>query len=267
IEVSPSIDYTIIWLEESIIARLQPLVPLKYDTTYTVSIGTEAMSIYGMPLEEEFSFSFATREPGETPHIVATSPFDRQADASGSQPLEIRFDQPMSSAPTEAAIEISPPIDYAVIWYEDNTLAVLQPLAPLDNDTAFTVNIGAEALSTGGMPLAADYSFSFFTGMHETPRVLGTLPLDGQADIPSNHPIQIIFDQPMDTASIEAALKVSPAMDYTTTWLEANFVLMLEPVTTLAVDTGYTISIGDEAISTFGMPLAKDYSFSFTTGK
>ena len=54
-------------------------------------------------------------------------------------------------------------------------------------------------------------------------------------------------------------------MDYTTTWLEADFVLMLEPVTSLKANTTYTLEVSAEAISAFGMPLEGSYSFSFTT--
>jgi len=54
-------------------------------------------------------------------------------------------------------------------------------------------------------------------------------------------------------------------MDYTTTWLEADFVLMLEPVTSLKTNTTYTLEVGAGAMSAFGMPLEESYSFSFTT--
>ena len=43
-------------------------------------------------------------------------------------------------------------------------------------------------------------------------------------------------------------------MDYTTTWLEADFVLMLEPVTSLKTNTTYTLEVGAGAMSAFGMP-------------
>lgn len=252
-------------MDGGIILILEPIEPWDFDTIYTVYIGVGAISEAGMPLLEGCEFSFATREPGEAPQVMETLPRDGQADASGSQPIEIHFDQPMALASVEAAIEISPAINYAILWQEENATAVLHLLEPLGNDTAYTVDIGTETMSADYTSLEESYSFSFFTGIHGVPHVLGTLPENGQADIPSNHPIQIVFDRPMNPASVETALEISPNMDYSTTWLEANFVLLLEPLAPLAANTTYTFEIGTEAASIVGLPLEEDFNFSFTT--
>lgn len=266
-EVSPAIEGDISWIEDSVIMIWQPLEPWDANTTYTVYIGTGAMSEAGMLLEEGYKFNFTTKEPGEVPQVVKTLPVDGQTDASVGQPIEIAFDQPMAPASVEAGIKISPAIDYVIIWQEGNTIAVVQPLEPIELNTTYTVEIHTEAVSADGVPLEKSYSFSFITGIVPPPHVPGTMPLDGQADIPSNHPIQIVFDWPMEATSVEAALVVSPAMDYTTTWLEANFVLLIEPTTPLEANTRYTFEISTEAMSADGLPLEEGYSFSFTTSE
>jgi len=101
----------------------------------------------------------------------------------------------------------------------------------------------------------------------EPPHVLVALPGYGQGDVLVDQPIQVVFDWPMEPASVEAAMVVSPAVDYTTTWLEANFVLLIEPATPLATSTSYTIEIGAGPVSTGGIPLEEPYSFDFTTGE
>ena len=207
----------------------------------------------------------STKGPGEVPQVVKTLPLDGQADASVGQPIEIAFDQPMAPASVEAAIVVSPAMEYDIFWIEDGTVAVLQPLAPIEFNTTYTVYVGTEAMSADGLPLEESYSFSFITGIVPTPQVLGTMPLDGQGDIPSNHPIQIVFDWPMEPTSAGAALVVSPAMDYTTMWLEANFVLLIEPTMPLEASTTYTFKISSGAMSADGLPLEEGYSFSFTT--
>ena len=267
IEILPAINYHSIWAEPNYFLVLQPLEPLDFNTTYTVYIGTEATSEAGMLLEEGYKLNFTTRGPGDIPQVIETLPLDGQTNALVGQPVEIVFDQPMEPASVEAAIVVSPAIDFAIFWQEDNTIAVLQPLASLEFNTTYTVDIGTEAMSADGMPLAESYGFHFITGIVPTPHVLGTLPLDGQADIPSNHPIQIAFDWPMEPASVEAALVVSPTMDYTTTWHEANFVLRIEPTTPWEANTTYTFEIGTEAMSIDGLPLEERFSFSFTTGE
>jgi len=266
LEDYPAMEYDLSWMDDNVVLILEPIEPWDFDTIYTVYIGAGAISEAGMLLEEGYKFNFTTKESGEAPQVMETLPRDGQADASGSQPLEIHFDQPMAADSLEAAIEISPAINYAILWQEENTIAVLHLLEPLGNDTAYTVGIGTEAMSADYIPLEESYRFSFFTGIHGAPHVLGTLPENGQADIPSNHPIQIVFDRPMNPAPVEAALEVSPNMDYSTTWLEANFVLLLEPLAPLAANKTYTFEIGTEAVSIVGLPMEEDFSFSFTTG-
>ena len=266
-EVHPAVEGHLEWLESNAIMLFEPLEFWDFDATYEIYIGMGAMSEAGMLMEEAYEFGFTTGESGEVPRVVGTLPHDGQADASGTQPIEIYFDQPMTPASLEAAIEVSPALDYAILWAEDNTIARLHPLAPLGNNAAYTVDIGTEAMSAGGLPLAEGHRFSFITGILPTPHVLGTLPLDGQVDVPPNHPIRIVFDWPMEPASVEATLEVSPGVEYSTTWLEANFVLLIETTEPLATKTIYIFEIGTTAMSTDGLPLEEGFRFSFITGE
>jgi len=266
-DIDPAIEGDILWLEEDIIMLFQPLQSWDFDTTYTIYLGTEAMSQAGLLLEEGYKFNFTTKEPEEAPRVIETIPFNGQIDAPGSEPIEIHFDQSMEPASTEESIKISPATDSAVLWLEDNTIAVLQPLSPLESNMNYEVEIHASALSADMIPLAEGYSFSFITGIVRPPRVMGTFPENGQIDIPSNHPIQIVFDRSMDRASVEAALEVSPAMDYSTAWHEADFVLRIEPLAPLAANTTYTFKISTEATSAAGLPLVEIFSFSFATSE
>ena len=120
-------------------------------------------------------------------------------------------------------------------------------------------------MSSNGVSLQREYQFGFTTGIMNLPQVLGTLPDAGQSDIPSNHPIQIVFDRSMDPESVEAMLDVPPHFEYSTSWLEADMVLLIEPTVTLPANTTYTITIGAGALSSLGLPLEEDYGFSFTT--
>ena len=264
IDIWPDIDYVIFGVEDDVIFVLQPLMPLEYSTTYAVKVDAGATSVAGMLLEESYDFSFTTKGPGEAPHVVDTLPLDGQTDASVGQPIEIAFDQPMAPTSVEEAIVVSPAIDYAVFWQEDNTIAVLQPLESLEFNTTYTVEIHTEAVSADGVPLEESFSFHFITGIVPTPNVLETLPLDGQTDIPSNHPIEIVFDWPMDPTSVEAALTISPTMDYATEWLEGDFVLRIKPLTTLAAFMRYKIQIDAGATSADGLPMGVTFSLSFT---
>jgi len=141
----------------------------------------------------------------------------------------------------------------------------LQPFEPLAFDTGFTVRIGSKVLSSNWESLGDNYILSFFTGIHGIPEFSSAIPEDGQTDIPSNYPIQIVFDRSMDPSSVEAALTVTPAIEYTTNWAEAGFVLNIEPSAQLKKQTTYTFEIGYGATSSFGCPLNNPIQLSFST--
>ena len=69
----------------------------------------------------------------------------------------------------------------------------------------------------------------------------------------------------MDTQSVESLLEVSPDIGYTTTWYEANMVLEIIPNTDLPTGTTFTITIGQGALSNYGLPMAMEYSFNFVS--
>ncbi|MFC2063314.1 Ig-like domain-containing protein [Chloroflexota bacterium] len=91
------------------------------------------------------------------------------------------------------------------------------------------------------------------------------MPYSGQGNIPSNHPIQIVFDRSMDTQSVEGLLDISPNLEYTTNWYDADMVLEIVPLATLPANTTFTITIGAGVLSSFGLPLAEYYTFTFST--
>jgi len=69
----------------------------------------------------------------------------------------------------------------------------------------------------------------------------------------------------MNTDSVEASLTVTPALDYTAAWREADFVLTIKPIAAVASYMRYQIDIAGSATSAVGLPLGTDFSFSFTT--
>jgi hypothetical protein len=266
IEVSPGTLFAAMpMLEESFIVLLRPLEPLAENMTYNIAINQKAMSSAGMPLLESYEFSFKTKKAGPASNVIATIPEDGTIDDMAGQPITITFDQRMAPALVESAISVSPSFNYSTVWVDGDTTAILQSHAPLDINTVYSVTIDTNAMSSDGVPLEDEYQFSFTTGIMGLPRILGTMPNPGQANIPSNHPIEIVFDRSMDTASVEALLNVYPNFAYDTFWLEADMVLQVKPVAPLLASKKYTINIGAGALSSFGLPLENSYEFSFTT--
>jgi hypothetical protein len=102
-------------------------------------------------------------------------------------------------------------------------------------------------------------------GTGAAPHILRTLPIDKQTDVPINQPIQLVFGQPMEPASVESSLVISPSIRYTIRWLEGNTVLLVVPVLPWRTGTTYNVQINTGASSADGLNLEESYSFSFTT--
>ncbi len=62
ITISPEVTGTLNWYNNSkTVMEFNPSQSLKYNTKYTVTIGTEARDIFGSNMKEPYTFSFITR--------------------------------------------------------------------------------------------------------------------------------------------------------------------------------------------------------------
>jgi hypothetical protein len=64
--ITPTIAYNVSWNINNTTITLDPIGNLTYCTTYTITITTDAMSIYGCHLTEPYSFYFTTAAPHVT---------------------------------------------------------------------------------------------------------------------------------------------------------------------------------------------------------
>jgi hypothetical protein len=97
------------------------------------------------------------------------------------------------------------------------------------------------------------------------PRVASTTPPDGATDVPVLDPLVVEFDRPMDRASTEAALSISPQPEGSYAWSAARDRLSFVPETVFAFGTRHTATLSGSARDRSGLPLGADLSFSFTT--
>jgi hypothetical protein len=170
----------------------------------------------------------------------------------------------MYTSSVEAALSISPTFEYSIMWLGEQEM-VIQSHDPLDDDTTYTVTLDNSALSADGIALAEELEFSFTNTLRNQPVVLGSLPASGQSSIPPNYPIQIVFNRPMNTQSVEALLDISPNIEYSTSWYEADMVLEITPTADLPANTTFTVTIRQGALSTYGLPIATEYKFIFVS--
>lgn len=75
--------------------------------------------------------------------------------------------------------------------------------------------------------------------------------------------IQVYFARPVDKATVERAISVSPLFTYTLSWEENT--LTLDPVSALAANREYNVQIGPGVVDSEGAEMAGELTWSFTT--
>lgn len=95
-----------------------------------------------------------------------------------------------------------------------------------------------------------------------TPVVLDWSPTG--RDVPITANVIVIFNESMNTSSVQDAFSISPSKTGTFSWDATNEKMIFNP-SNLAYDTTYTITINTSAKNIFDVNLLEDFSWSFTT--
>lgn len=174
--------------------------------------------------------------------------------------IDIRFSKPVRTGTVERRFTITPDVVGTWSW-EGQRVAVFTPSHKLAPSTKFTVHLatGFEDL-VGNVANTGIDAWVFRTV--GPPAVKAFQPADGTRDVAVDSPIKVTFDRLMDTASVAAALRLSPAIAYTLAW--SGPVLVVTPARGLEFATTYTLTIGSAATDTDGTGLPP-VDITFTT--
>jgi hypothetical protein len=163
------------------------------------------------------------------------------------------------------------------VTYASGT-AIFTPSAALVASTIYTATITTAATDLAGQALAANYVWTFTTGLAPDatpPQVLVTVPattIPGPTlDVPTNTAISATFTKAMNPSTITLAsftvtgpggIHVAGSVAYAASSRTAVFT----PFAVLAADTTYTATITTGATDLAGQALAGNYVWTFTTG-
>ena len=96
------------------------------------------------------------------------------------------------------------------------------------------------------------------------PQVIQVTPTRGE-EHPLEAPVQVLFDQPMDPASVEAAFAIEPVITGGIEWSTERLMQFTPSGEGFDRATRYTVTIADDAQSKKGLKLDAPVSFRFTT--
>ncbi len=118
--------------------------------------------------------------------------------------------------------------------------------------------VSADGFESDTLTVAISDTFITFKDVNlidaRPPGIVSTTPADSAVNIDVFDDVIINFSRRMDRASVEAALSLSPAAEYSLSWQSNNRKLIVNPVQ-LAQETEYTLTIADSATDLFSHPL------------
>jgi hypothetical protein len=153
---------------------------------------------------------------------------------------------------------------------------IFAPTAALAASTQFTAMVTTAAQSAQGRALAANYVWSFTTGLEmnaSAPFVTATNPSSAAINVPLNQRISATFSTFIDPATISAPGTVSvvvtiggAAVPGAVTYDTASNTAILRPTANLNASTQYTATITNAAKDLTGVAMAANFVWTFTTG-
>ncbi|MEA2535834.1 MAG: hypothetical protein QOF11_68 [Chloroflexota bacterium] len=175
--------------------------------------------------------------------------------------IDLEFSEPVDPASVERRFQIEPHVGGTFTWDRD-TEAIFTPARKLPSDTEFSVSV-ASGFSDRAGNQAPDPAGPFSFRTIGPPVVTALSPPAGASGIATNAAAELTFDRLMDTASVETAIAIQPAVPFTLTWSGPR--LSIAFGSPLAFGTTYSITVGSAAADTDGSHLATPFSASFTT--
>jgi len=248
-------------------ASFTPTGPLAANTTYTGRVTTAAKDPMGNALQEDYVWKFNT---GSAPTVISTDPVSNATGVLLNKVVTATFSIPMdpvtlSTPATTFTLKIGTTVVAGTVAYTGTT-ATFTPTTALSPNSVYTGTITTGAKSLTGIPMAANYVWSFNTGV--SPIVISTDPVNIATGVVLSKVVTATFSMPMDPLTMIAAnvtLKqganvIAGAITY------SGSTLTFTPTVAFSPNTVYTGTITTGAKNLAGIPLAVDYIWNFNTG-
>lgn len=208
---------------------------------------------------------------GQCPVVLATSPENGATEIPLEKAVTVTFNERMNPATiTQAAFTLlgTNKVSGAISYNEENNTLTFVPESPLEPGITYTGRVATSVKDLLGNALQTDYVWTFSTGATVSPVITATDPANNATGVVLNKNIAAAFSVPMDPATLTASTftitqgttPVAGTISYSGSTASFN------PNSNLAANTLYTVTITKGAKNTEGTPLARDYSWTFTTG-
>jgi hypothetical protein len=216
-----------------------------------------ALTALGLVL---FNATTVDRRPPDVKRVSLSASAGDDRVAQTLTAIDIEFTEPVARSSVESRFSIEPKVEGAFSW--DGSVAIFTPSHELPAATAFTIRIAAGYQDVAGnrAPVGLD-AWEFRTV--GAPVVVRSTPADGASGVLLDGKLELVFDRLMDTASVEAAVRVEPSAPVAATW--SGSVVTFDFGKGLRFGTTYTVTIEATAADTGGTELGRPFVTHFST--
>ena len=275
---------TVTYVVSGSTATFTPSSLLAASSLFTATITTAATDLAGNAFTANYVWSFTTGAAPDTtaPTITATSPANNVTGVPINQTIAATFSEAMNPGSiTNGGFMLTGPGGVAVLgtiaYVVSGSTATFTPFSPLPASSLFTATITTAATDLASNALAADYVWSFTTGVAPDttpPTITTTNPADGDTAVATTAGVNASFSEAMDATSISSATfqltgPANAVVTGTVTYDAMGFIATFTPATVLADSTTYTAAVTSAATDLAGNALASGAvanPWSFTTG-
>ncbi|MEZ4558049.1 MAG: Ig-like domain-containing protein [Caldilineaceae bacterium] len=226
--IDPPVDGTGEWVNTSIYA-FTPANGLAGGTEYSVTVA-DVTAADGTTLAAPVTFSITTAAPS----VVHIEPIGMPV----APDAEVRmvFSQPMDRATTQAAFAMTPTLgsDRTVVsgsftWQDRDTAFTFTPDEPLEFGQKYLITVDDSALAAGGEITLTPFTQVTHLQVVQLPEVQGTIPADGDTNVPTDRAVTIQFNVPLSATTVLPNIDVSPlrrrhgyTASTTNTWIRCS---------------------------------------------
>ncbi len=197
--------------------------------------------------------------------------FPQNQKISATSVLRLSFPELMQHDSVGQHISISSSLEVTKTW--DGETLVLQPSAPLAQDSVVVVTVDGAALRSDGTMLGKDMKFTFTVA--GAPVLAAALPAPDSVSVPTDADILLVFDRPVialtqvqGDASLsklkELPVHITPELRGRWRWLGTT-TASFHPEQGLVPATRYTVTVPPGIRTVSGDVTEKDLSWSFET--
>ena len=246
-----------------------PTASLRGGTVYTVTVPSGLTDTTGGLLPEDIVWQFST----ERPDVVWTSPYSDEDLVPIDTAIDITFNMPVSLDSVEDRLVLRTTGLFGELFAEkipgvlttEESMVTFTPLSPLDFDRSYVLSLEEGVTgANGGLGMEESLTVRFETV--PLPRIIGTDPHDGEADVYPYTSFVIRFNTPIDPNTVLENVSIQPEPEpsaisgYFRSW-DNSYVIRFDS----GPSQEYEIQIGPDIADDYGNRTNQSMTVRFTT--